>query len=46
MLKRGLAAALIAGVVTLCAFGFEGPVLTQVIYQATAFTLPAGVWEL
>jgi len=26
--------------------GFERPVLTQVIYQATAYTLPAGVWEL
>ena len=46
MLKRGLVAALIAGVVTLCAFGFEGPVLTQVIYRATAYILPAGVWEL
>ena len=46
MLKRGLVAALIAGMVTLCAFGFEGPVLTRVIYQATAYTLPTGVWEL
>jgi len=46
MLKRGLVAALVAGVVTLCAFGFEGPVLTRVIYQATAYTLPASVWEL
>jgi len=46
MLKRGLVAALVAGLVTLCAFGAEGPVLTQVIYQATAYTLPAGVWEL
>lgn len=46
MLKRGLVAALVAGVVTLCAFGFEGPVLTQVIYQATAYTLSASVWEL
>ena len=46
MLKRGLVAALIAGMVTLCAFGFEGPVLTRVIYQATAYTSPTGVWEL
>ena len=46
MLGKGLAAALIGGVVTLCAFGFEDPMLTQVIYQATAYTLPVGVWEL
>jgi len=46
MLKRGLVAALVAEVVTLCSFGVDGPVLTRVIYQATAYTLPTGVWEL
>ena len=45
-LKKGLATALITGAVALSGFGFEGSVLTQVIYQATAYTLPTGVWEL
>ena len=45
-MKKGLATALITGAVALSGFGFEGSVLTQVIYQATAYTLPAGVWEL
>lgn len=32
--------------VSLSGFGFEGPELTQVIYQPTAYTLPPGMWEL
>jgi len=46
MLKRGLVAALIAGVVSFSGFGIEGPAITQVICRPTAYTLPAGVWEL
>jgi len=44
-MKKCMVALLVFGVVYL-GQGFEGPVLTQVIYQATAYTLPAGVWEL
>ena len=44
-MKKCMVALLVFGVVCL-GQGFEGPVLTQVIYQATAYTLPAGVWEL
>jgi len=44
-MKKCVVALLVFGVVCL-GQGFEGPVLTQVIYQATAYTLPAGVWEL
>ena len=46
MLKRGLVAALIVGVVSFSGFGIEGPAITQVFYRPTAYTLPAGVWEL
>ena len=44
-MKKCMVALLVFGVVCL-GQGFEGPMLTQVIYQATAYTLPAGVWEL
>ena len=44
-MKKCMVALLVFGVVCL-GQGFEGPVLTQVIYQATGYTLPAGVWEL
>ena len=44
-MKKCMVALLLFGVVCL-GQGFEGPVLTQVIYQATAYTLPTGVWEL
>ena len=43
---RGTAVVLITVAVTLSGLALEGPPLTEVIYGSTAYTLPAGTWEL
>jgi len=43
---RGAAVALITVAVALSGLALEGPPLTEVIYGSTAYTLPAGTWEL
>jgi len=43
---RGGAVVLIAVAVGLSGLALEGPPLTEVIYGSTAYTLPAGTWQL
>ena len=43
---RGAAVVLMTMAVALSGLALEGPPLTEVIYGSTAYTLPAGTWEL
>jgi len=46
MLKEGFVTLVISGLVVFSGLGAEGPAIIQVIYRPTAYTLPAGSWEI